>query len=66
MATQPPVIPVHIRGIDARLWRELRIEATRRIVPTADVLNEILREWLERRAASHAAPRKGDTTAGTP
>jgi hypothetical protein len=65
MASQPPRIAINIRGVDSRLWREVRLEATRRIVPTAQVFDEIVREWLERRAASSPEAQNGGTTAGT-
>jgi hypothetical protein len=52
-----------INGADPELWLELRLEATRRHVPMHEVWDEIMRDWLERRAASQPAPNNGRATA---
>lgn len=44
---------------DPHLWRELKIEAIRRDVTVGALWNEIMRDWLERRATSQSAPSNG-------
>jgi hypothetical protein len=39
---------VNVRGIDGDLWRRLRAAAVLRQIPLGKLLNEIIREWLER------------------
>lgn len=39
---------VAIRGMDARLWQDVRIEALRRHVPIRQIVEEALRDWLEK------------------
>jgi hypothetical protein len=48
MAEQPPQIVV--RNVDPALWRRVRAEAVQRGTNAGTLLNEIIREWLERKA----------------
>lgn len=51
--------PLMIRGVDMDLWQRIRQEALARgrTVTVGELLNEILRDWLERRLESeHPAP----------
>lgn len=41
---------IFIRNLDPRLYHQLRIEALRRSVPVAALVNEAIREWLANRA----------------
>jgi hypothetical protein len=44
----------NVRGIDADLWRELRHAAIDRNLSLGALLNQIVREWLEKnRPAPH-------------
>jgi hypothetical protein len=47
-----------IQGADPDLWLELRLEATRRRVSMCVVWDEIMRDWLARRAAGQLAPTR--------
>ncbi|ARV59512.1 hypothetical protein BZZ01_13530 [Nostocales cyanobacterium HT-58-2] len=40
-------VHLSVRGINARLQKTLKIEAVRRGISLGDLLNLILREWLE-------------------
>jgi hypothetical protein len=40
---------VFVRGVDERLWRELRAEAIRRGKKTAEAINEAIKLWLEKK-----------------
>ena len=39
--------PVNVRGLDMVLWRRFRAAAVVRNVPVGELLNEIIRSWLE-------------------
>lgn len=47
--TDRPAPMTAIRGLDPDLWHEVRVEAVKRKLTVGALLNEILREWLERR-----------------
>jgi hypothetical protein len=40
--------PLMIRGVDPDLWHAVRVEALKRKLTAGEMLNEILRAWLER------------------
>lgn len=44
--------PIMIRGVDMNLWQRVRQEALARgrTVTVGELLNEILREWLDRQS----------------
>lgn len=43
---------VNVRGIDKVLWHRLRVEAVKRGLSMGALLNQIIREWLDREALS--------------
>lgn len=38
-----------VRGIDEKLWRRIRAEAVGMGVAVGVLLNEVIKEWLEKR-----------------
>lgn len=42
---------VNVRGVDKVLWHRLRVEAVKRGLSMGGLLNQIIREWLEREEA---------------
>ena len=39
---------INVRGIDPVLWHRLRVEAVKRGLSMGALLNQIIREWLDR------------------
>lgn len=44
------LMDANVRGIDKVLWHRLRVEALKRGLTIGALLNQIVREWLEREA----------------
>lgn len=42
------VTDVNVRGVDKVLWHRLRVEALKRGLSMGALLNQIIREWLEK------------------
>lgn len=47
MPTTERPSPLMIRGVDPDLWHQVRIAALQRKLTAGELLNEILRAWLE-------------------
>lgn len=50
MPNAATVAYTNVRGVEADLWQALRVEAVKRRLSIGSLLNEIIRDWLEREA----------------